>query len=444
MRTNPVADTEARDPAQQDVDSPVEKLIIEGGKTLSGRVEVAGSKNAVLAILPAFLLAPGKSHLTAVPNLRDVQSMVRLLEHLGATVEEGPGTLAVDASTLTSHEAPYKIVSKMRASFYVLGPLLARLGKARVSLPGGCAWGPRPVNLHLEGLRALGAEMEVDHGYVVAKADRLRGGRVHFDVSSVGATAHIMMAAALAEGITEISNAACEPEVVALAECLQAMGVAIEGAGTSTMTVHGESELHPVSFRNIPDRIEAGTYMIAGAMAGGEIEIANVIPEHLTAAIGKLGAAGADFWVDGESVYVRRRGRLTGINVSTDIHPGFPTDLQAQMVAALSVADGASLITDSIYHDRFAHVAELRRLGANIVVKGNSATVIGVDALSGTYVQSKDLRASASLVLAGLVADGETHVTHIHHLDRGYESLETKLRGLGASIRRVEDPNGDA
>lgn len=443
MRTNPSpAETVGVEPTTEAV-MPVEKLIIEGGRTLSGRVEVAGSKNALLAILPAFLLAPGRSELTDVPNLRDVDSMVRLLEHLGARVETGAGTIAVDASTLTSHEAPYKIVSKMRASFYVLGPLLARLGKARVSLPGGCAWGPRPVNLHLEGLRALGADMEVEHGYVIAKANRLRGAKVHFDVSSVGATVHIMMAAAMAEGITVISNAACEPEIGALAQCLQAMGVAIEGAGTSTVTVHGERELHPVTFRNIPDRIEAGTYMIAGAMAGGEIEIANVVPEHLTAAIGKLGAAGVDFWVDGESVFVRRRGRLTSTNVSTDIHPGFPTDLQAQMVAALSVAKGTSLVTDTIYHDRFAHVAELRRLGANIVVSGNSATVIGVEQLSGTYVQSKDLRASASLVLAGLVAEGETHVTHIHHLDRGYERLERKLCGLGASIRRVEDPNGD-
>lgn len=434
----PEAFAESREP-----ELPVQKIVIEGGRTLEGEVEVAGAKNAVLPIIAAFLLAPGKSTLTRVPNLRDVHTMSDLARALGASVSLEDDRLIVDATRLTSAVAPYKLVSRMRASFYVLGPLLARLGEARVSLPGGCAWGPRPVNLHIDGLRALGAEIDVDHGYVVARAKKLVGAPFHFDIASVGATAHVMMAAVLAEGVTELTNAACEPEISALAECLSAMGARVEGAGTPTVRIEGTKELAAVSFENIPDRIEAGTYLIAGAMAGGRVVVSHACPAHLTALIAKLRQMGVRVDVTEDAILVEGCGRPEPADVTTQTYPGFPTDLQAQLMAYLALADGTSRINETIYSDRFTHVPELRRLGADITVTGGEAMITGVPHLSGAYVKSTDLRASATLILAGLVAEGETHVTHVHHLDRGYEALEQKLSALGAAIRREEHVNGE-
>ncbi len=428
----------SRDPEQ-----PMEKIVIRGGRTLDGTVHVAGAKNAVLPIMTAFLLAPGTSTLTRVPCLNDVETMAELLRSLGVDVHRDAASLTVDASSITAHEAHYKLVSRMRASFYVLGPLLARLGRARVSLPGGCAWGPRPVDLHLRGLEALGATIDVDHGYVVAEAERLRGTHFHFETSSVGATAQLLMASVLAEGQTVLTNCAIEPEVVALGQCLRAMGGEIRGLGTKTLTIDGVAELRPVTFQNIPDRIEAGTYVIAGAMAGGRVRVADVNPEHLAALVALLRSMDVQITESDDAIEVRGCGRPRAHDVITEVFPGFPTDLQAQIMAFLTRADGTSVITETIYSDRFAHVDELVRLGADITIDGSSAVVVGVPELSGAYVRSKDLRASASLVLAALVAEGETHVTHVHHLDRGYEGMVDKLCGLGAEIRREEDPNGD-
>jgi len=425
-------------------EAPVEKLVIQGGRVLDGTVRVAGAKNAVLPILAAFLLAPGRSVLSQVPRLKDVETMQDLLESLGARCDHVEDELSVDATQLTDHVAEYRLVSRMRASFYVLGPLLARFGKAKVSLPGGCAWGPRPVDLHLAGLQALGARIEVEHGYVVATADRLVGAPFHFPISSVGATAHLLMAAALAKGRTTLTNAAREPEVVATATCLSAMGARIEGAGTTTITIDGVETLRPVTFHNIPDRIEAGTYIIAGAMAGGVVRVTNVVPSHLSALFEKLRGAGVPLEVGPDWVEVCGIERPPAIDVTTEIFPGFPTDLQAQMMAFLCRAEGVSTVSETIYSDRFSHVDELRRLGANIAVRGATAVVTGVDHLDGAYVRSRDLRASASLVLAALVARDETHVTGVHHLDRGYEAMEDKLRALGAEItREVDDTNGN-
>jgi UDP-N-acetylglucosamine 1-carboxyvinyltransferase len=428
---------------EREPESPVEKLIIQGGRVLDGSVRVAGAKNAALPIMAAFLLAPGRSVLSQVPCLKDVETMQVLLESLGASCDHAEDELSVDATRLTDHVAHYRLVSRMRASFYVLGPLLARLGKARVSLPGGCAWGPRPVDLHLAGLKALGARIEVEHGYVVAAADRLIGAPFHFPISSVGATAHLLMAAATAKGRTTLTNAAREPEVVATAECLSAMGARIEGAGTTTITIDGVESLKPITFHNIPDRIEAGTYIIAGAMAGGSVRVTNLVPDHLTALFDLLDGAGVSMKIGSDWVQVDGVGRPPAINLMTEIFPGFPTDLQAQMMAFLARAKGVSNISETIYADRFSHVDELRRLGANITVRGATAVVTGVDHLDGAYVRSRDLRASASLVLAALVARGESHVTGVHHLDRGYEAMEDKLRSLGAVIAREIDQNGN-
>jgi UDP-N-acetylglucosamine 1-carboxyvinyltransferase len=428
---------------ETELERPVEKFVIKGGYRLNGAVSVSGAKNAALPIMAAFLLAPGRSVLTRVPNLRDIHTMSNLLETLGAKIVFEGGQLSIDASRLTSHEAPYNLVSRMRASFYVLGPLLARYGQARVSLPGGCAWGPRPVNLHLEGLRALGAELEVEHGYVVAKASRLVGTEFHFDISSVGATAQIMMAATLAEGRTVLSNAACEPDVVTLAECLQSMGAKIQGAGTRVIVIDGSPELRPATFENIPDRIEAGTFLILGAMAGGRVSVEGVRPDHLDATVDVVRRVGAKVSVERNRVLVEGAERLRATDVVTEIYPGYPTDLQAQVMACLAIAQGTSRISETIYHDRFSHVPELRRLGASIEMDGSVAIVAGVEKLQGAHVRSMDLRGSACLILAGLVAEGETHVTHVHHLDRGYARLEEKLCGIGARVYRAEDPDAE-
>ncbi|HEU4724093.1 MAG TPA: UDP-N-acetylglucosamine 1-carboxyvinyltransferase [Candidatus Eisenbacteria bacterium] len=417
----------------------MDEIWIQGGRRLQGRVACGGSKNATLPVLAAAMLAPGRYRFTNVPDLMDVATMVKMLGRFGITSERAEtNTLLIDTRNQQNAEAPYELVKTMRASIYVLGPLLARYGEARVSLPGGCAWGPRPVDLHIKGMEALGAEIEIDHGYIVARAPHgLRGGTISFDISSVGATGNILMAAATAAGRTTIENAACEPEIEALAKFLQSMGAEIEGIGTPRLVVNGVNELHPADAPMIPDRIEAGTLLVAGAITGGDVEVTGVDPAHLGAVINKLEACGSSLETSDTAVRLRAPERPEPINVTTKPYPGFPTDMQAQFMALLSVAKGASTIVDTIYHDRFTHVAELERLGADIRVEGNTAFVQGVDGLSGAPVMATDLRASAALILAGLVAGGETRVSRVYHLDRGYERLEAKLASLGATVRRV-------
>jgi len=425
--------------AQDSSEAPsMDEVWIEGGKKLRGSVPVSGPKNATLPILSATLLAPGIYRFSNVPDLKDVATMLELLSRFGVRSKREDGhALFVDSTHSKNAEAPYELVKQMRASVYVLGPLLARFGEARVSLPGGCAWGPRPVDLHIKGMQKLGAEVEIEHGYIVARCDKLKGSTISFEISSVGATGNVLMAAALAEGETVIENAACEPEIEALEEFLVSTGVEIEGVGTPRLTVHGVRSLHPADAAMIPDRIEAGTFLAAAAITGGDVQVTNMEPAHLEAVFGKLEEAGAEVQVSERSVRVKAPERLRPLRVATAPFPGFPTDMQAQFMALLSVADGTSTITDTIYTDRFTHVAELLRLGADIRVEGNTATVHGVPSLSGAPVMATDLRASAALILAGLVAQKETKVSRIYHLDRGYERIEEKLQGLGAAIRRV-------
>ena len=417
----------------------MDEIWIQGGRPLKGSVACGGSKNATLPILAAVLLAEGRYNLTNVPHLMDVTTMAKMLGRFGVTSERTDAhTMVIDTRRQRNAEAPYELVKTMRASIYVLGPLLARYGEARVSLPGGCAWGPRPVDLHIKGLEALGARVEIDHGYIAAYApDGLRGGTISFDVSSVGATGNTLMAAATAAGETVIENAACEPEIDALARFLTAMGATIEGIGQARLVVHGVRALHPADAAMIPDRIEAGTLLAAAAITGGDVEVTGVDPKHLGAVLTKFESAGASLERSDTSVRLRAPGRPQPVKVITQPYPGFPTDMQAQFMALLSVADGASTIADTIYHDRFTHVAELQRLGADIRVEGNTAFIRGAESLSGAPVMATDLRASAALILAGLVAGGETRVSRVYHLDRGYERLEAKLSALGASIRRV-------
>jgi len=414
----------------------LDKLVILGGRPLKGTVEISGAKNAALPLMAATLLAPGKFELENAPDLQDVRTMAKLLRLLGAQVEWADHRLIIDSSHVQNIEAPYELVKTMRASVYVLGPLLARFGKARVSLPGGCAIGPRPVNLHLMGMAKLGATIDIDRGYIVAEARRLRGSTVTFDLSSVGATGNLLMAAVLAEGETVIENAALEPEITCLAQFLRAMGACIEGIGTRHLVVRGVQELHPTAFTIIPDRIEAGTFLMAGALTGGQIRLQGSNPDHLTAVIAKLQDAGASVEVAKDTLDVQGPARLEAVDVTTAVYPGFPTDLQAQWMALMSVSSGSSVITETIFQDRFTHVAELARLGAQIKLDRNVAVVQGVEKLRGATVMSTDLRASASLVLAGLVAEGRTDVLRVYHLDRGYERLEEKLQGLGAKIWR--------
>jgi len=416
----------------------MDEVWIEGGRKLRGTVSVSGSKNATLPILTATLLAPGIYRFQNVPALRDVSTMLELLSRFGVRSRRDDGhALLVDSTNAHNAEAPYELVKTMRASVYVLGPLLARFGEARVSLPGGCAWGPRPVDLHIKGMQELGADVEIEHGYIVAKCKKLTGSHLSFEISSVGATGNLLMAAATAEGETVIDNAACEPEIEALAEFLASMGVGIDGIGTSRLTIAGTSHPHPSDATMIPDRIEAGTFLAAAAITGGDVEATSVEPRHLDSVIGKLEEAGAEITVEQRSIRLRAPERLNPLRVTTAPFPGFPTDMQAQFMALLSVARGTSTITDTIYTDRFTHVAELQRLGADIRVEGNTATIQGVPSLSGAPVMATDLRASAALILAGLVAKQETRVSRIYHLDRGYEKIEEKLQGLGAAIRRV-------
>jgi len=418
----------------------VDKFIIKGGRTLEGTVRVSGAKNASLALMPATILAPGSYTLFNTPALRDVATMRSLLESIGFSIAREQHTMKLDSSRVTSFEAPYEHVKKMRASVYVLGPLLARYGQAKVSLPGGCAWGPRPVNLHIEGMRKLGAEVDLEAGYIIAKAKRLKGARILFDVSSVGATGNVLMAAALAKGETIIENAAMEPEIQSLADLLVAMGATIRGIGTSTLEIQGVDELHPADATTIPDRIEAGTFLVAAAMAGkkgGTVRVEQCNPRHIGAVTSKLEDAGAILTFGDNFVELKPPETIKPVNVTTAIYSGFPTDMQAQWIALMSLANGTSLVTDTVYFDRFTHVPELTRLGASITVKRNTASVIGRNHLVGAKVMSTDLRASASLILAGLAASGETEVLRVYHIDRGYEHIEQKLQGLGADIKRV-------
>jgi UDP-N-acetylglucosamine 1-carboxyvinyltransferase len=374
-----------------------------------------------------------------VPFLRDINTTIKVLETLGARIEGNGNIVRIDSSRIDNHEATYDLVKTMRASVLVLGPLLARLGKARVSLPGGCAIGARPINLHLKGLEAMGAEINLTHGYVEAKARRLKGARIHFDISTVGGTEHLMMAAVTAKGETILENAAREPEIVDLAEVLVKMGAKIEGAGSDTIHITGVSELQPFTHEVMPDRIEAGTFMIAAAITGGDIRIHNMRLDHLDALVFKLQDAGVEISNKDNVVRVRGTRRIKSVNIKTRPYPGFPTDMQAQMMALMTVSEGTSVISENIFENRFMHVSELQRFGADIIIEGNTATVKGVKKLSGAPVMATDLRASASLILAGLAADNTTEVSRIYHLDRGYEAIEKKLVGLGADVARVKE-----
>ena len=417
----------------------MDALVIQGGRKLQGRVTVSGAKNAALPVMAATLLAPGTHTLRNVPALADTRTMARVMEQLGAKIEFKDHVCRIDTTRITSLEAPYDLVRTMRASVYVLGPMLARFGAARVSLPGGCAWGPRPVNLHLEGLDAMGAHLEIDHGYIVGKDVKLKGARIRHETVSVGATAQIMMAATLAEGTTVIEGAALEPDITVLGQVLIACGANMEGLGTRTITVHGVKTLTPIDTTIIPDRIEAATFLAAAAITGGSVTIERCEPAHLAASIEKLSEAGCDIHAGTAEVTISGPVRPAALNVTTEPYPGFPTDMQAQMMALCSVADGESIITDTIYLDRFTHVPELARLGADIRMDHNVATIRGVPHLQGAPVMATDIRASAALVLAALVAEGETRISRIYHLDRGYEALDQKLVGLGASVRRVKE-----
>ena len=417
----------------------MDKLIIKGGRKLAGNVTVSGSKNASLPIFVSTILAPGVHEISNVPFLRDINTTIKVLETLGAKVEGNGNIVKIDTTRVDNHEATYELVKTMRASVLVLGPLLARLGKARVSLPGGCAIGARPINLHLKGLAAMGADITLTHGYVEATAKRLKGARINFDISTVGGTEHLMMAAATAKGETVLENAAREPEIVDLAGILTKMGARIEGAGTDTIRIMGVNELGPASHRVMPDRIEAGTFMIAAAITGGDVRISGMQLEHLDALVFKLQDAGVEITNKDNVVRVRGPRKIKSVNIKTRPYPGFPTDMQAQFMALMCIADGASVISENIFENRFMHVSELLRFGADIVIEGNSATVKGVKRLSGAPVMATDLRASASLILAGLAADNTTEVSRIYHLDRGYESIEKKLAGLGADIQRVKE-----
>ena len=415
----------------------MDKFIISGGNTLRGTVKIGGSKNAALALMPATLLASGKYQFHNMPDLRDISTMSKLLEMMGVDTDKHNQVLSINTFRVNKFEAPYEQVKKMRASIYVLGPLVARYGYAKVSLPGGCAWGPRPVNLHIEGIRKLGAKIEIDQGYIIAKAKRLKGARIVFNVSSVGATGNVMMAAVLAKGKSIIDNAAIEPEIIALAEFLVKMGAHIDGIGTTRLEIEGVDALHPVNETMIPDRIEAGTFLVAAALSGGKIKIENCNPNHISSLLAKLEEAGSKLQIGGDWIKIQSPKNPKPVDVTTAVYPGFPTDMQAQWLSLMSVAKGSSVITDTIYFDRFKHVPELIRLGANIELNRNTAIVRGVKQLKAAKVMSTDLRASASLVLAGLVAKGKTEVLRVYHLDRGYERLEKKLQSLGAKIRRV-------
>lgn len=416
----------------------MDKILVTGGKPLTGSVEISGSKNAALPILCASLLSTGPTTISNLPNLKDIDTMLSLLTTLGAKIEKpGPSIAFLDTGLCNQYEAPYQLVKTMRASVLVMGALLARTGRARVSLPGGCAIGSRPIDLHLKGLAKLGASIELSGGYVNLTGDELKGSEIYLDFPSVGATENLIMAAVLAKGETIIAGAAKEPEVVDLADFLNQSGAKIIGAGTDKIKITGVKELKAVDYKIIPDRIEAGTFMVAAAITKGDLYLKGVIPDHLRAVITKLQEAGVQVVDDKKGFRVYAAGDLRPVNIRTLPYPGFPTDMQAQLMALMSVTEGVSFIEETIFENRFMHVAELTRMGARIKIEGHGALVSGVRCLSAAPVMATDLRASAALVLAGLTAKGTTEISRIYHLDRGYERLEEKLRGLGAAIERV-------
>ena len=415
----------------------MEKLIVKGGNRLVGAVKTSGAKNAVLPIIAASILGTTPSHLDEVPMLEDVHTISEVLKCLGLAVECSPekNVLDIDSTEITSYEAPYELVRTMRASFLVMGPLLARIGKARISMPGGCAIGARPIDIHLKGFEALGVKIEQGHGYIEASApEGLKGTSIYFDFPSVGATENIMMAASLAEGTTILENAAEEPEIVDLANYLNKMGAKIRGAGTDTIRIEGVDKLHGADYTIIPDRIEAGTYMIAAAMTGGDIVVENVLPEHQKPLIAKLREAGAVVEEDIDKVRVIGKNQLKAVSIKTLPYPGFPTDMQAQMMAMMVIAEGRSKVTETVFENRFMHVVELNRMGAQISTEGRSAVIDGPCKLTGCDVRATDLRAGAAMILAGLVAEGTTRIGDLHHIDRGYENIVAKLKNLGADI----------
>ena len=414
----------------------MDRLVVYGGRPLSGNVRISGMKNAALPMMAATILAPGTSFLDNVPELRDISTMAHLLRIFGAKVHRDGHTLEIDTSSCDFPEAPYELVSTMRASFFVLGPLLARFGRAKVALPGGCAIGPRPVDRHLKGLRALGARIEMEGGYVIAEAERLRGGLVHFEVPSVGATENVLMAAVLAEGSTAIENAAKEPEISALADFLRRMGARISGDGTDRIEVEGVSSLSPARMAVPPDRIETATFLIAAAITGGDVTVEGCAPSHITAVLGKLEEAGARLNVEDARIRVEGPSKISPVDLVATPYPGYPTDLQPLHTALMCLAEGTSLISDRVFPDRFTHVPELLRMGADISLEEGVAVVRGVEVLDGAPVMAPDIRAGASLVIAGLAARGKTVISRVYHIDRGYEHIEEKLQALGAEIYR--------
>jgi UDP-N-acetylglucosamine 1-carboxyvinyltransferase len=416
----------------------LDKFIIRGGKKLSGSVEVSGAKNASLALMPASLLANGTSILKNTPKLNDVYTMLKLLGQMGVKYSFENGQVTLDTKNITSFEAPYEHVKKMRASIYVLSPLLARYGFAKVSLPGGCAWGPRPINLHLMALKKMGASIELDGGYIIAKSKKLNGVKINFDIPSVGATGNTLMAASLAKGTTVINNAACEPEITNLCNFLLKMGARIDGVGTSILMIEGVDSLSSANITAISDRIEAGTLLIAAAITKSKVKVIGANPAHLLSILSKLEDSGCKLLYNKNYIEIDATNTIINpVDISTSVFPGFPTDMQAQWTALMAIAGGTSLVTDTIYLDRFKHIPELLRLGADITLNENSARIIGKENLTGAKVMSTDLRASASLVLAGLAAEGITEVLRVYHLDRGYQRIEEKLKKLGADIERV-------
>ena len=414
----------------------MDKIVVHGNRPLSGAVKISGAKNAVLPVMAATLLAPGKYLIENVPDLRDTRTMMKLLNIIGAKTIFDKGSLTIDSSSADNPEAPYDLVKTMRASFYVLGPLISRFGRVNVSLPGGCAWGPRPVDYHLKGLEQLGAKLNLDGGNILAEAKELKGNDIHFEFPSVGATGNLAMAAVRAKGTTRLYNCAKEPEITQLCEFLNSMGAKIEGIGTETLIIHGVDELHSADIEIIPDRIEAGTFLMAGALLG-EIEVRDIIPGHLDKVAHKLRETGCILKINQNSIIIRPPEKIKSVDMTTAVYPGFPTDLQAQWVAIMSLANGSSMVTDTVYHDRFSHIPELSRLGANIKVENNTAFIRGKKTLVGAPVMSTDIRASASLIIAALAAKGDTQISRVYHIDRGYENIEQKFEGLGGDIRRI-------
>jgi len=416
----------------------MDRIIIHGNKPLNGTVKISGAKNAVLPVMAATLLAPGEFTIHKVPDLRDTRTMMKLLNIIGAATTFDNGKLTINSSTANNPEAPYDLVKTMRASFYVLGPLISRFGRVNVSLPGGCAWGPRPVDYHLKGLEQLGAKLNLESGNILAEAEELVGTDIYFEFPSVGATGNLAMAAVRARGTTKLYNCAKEPEITQLCEFLNSMGANIKGVGTDALVIEGVNELRPADIEIIPDRIEAGTFLIAGALLG-EIKVEDVIPEHLENVINKLRDTDCKIKATKDTVSIIPPDNIKPVDMTTGVFPGFPTDLQAQWVALMSLANGSSVVKDTVYHDRFSHIPELARLGANIRVESNTAFISGEKALVAAPVMSTDIRASASLIIAALAAKGKTEISRVYHIDRGYENIEQKFKRLGADIYRKSD-----